>query len=65
MTNWRGGRQSLRGDSQSQVQGECATHSGKRETQELMKYRGMNNSQWNDGGAWERRDRLGFPDQRK
>ena len=61
----RGGGQSQWGDGQSQGQGECATHSGERETQELMKYRGMNGSQWNDGGAWERRGRSGFPDQRK
>ena len=50
----RGGGQSLWGDGQSQGQGECATHKGERETQELTKYRGMNGSQWNDGGAWER-----------
>ena len=49
------GGQSLWGDGQSQVQGECATRSGERETQELTKYQGMNGSQWNDGGAWERR----------
>ena len=53
------------GDGQTQVQRECATRSGERETQELTKYRGMNGSQWNDGEAWERRDRSGFPGQRK
>ena len=41
----RGGGQSLWGDGQSQVQGECITHSGEREMQELTKYRGMNGSQ--------------------
>ena len=66
MTNWRErGGQSLWGEGQSQVQGECATHSGERETQELTKYRGMNDSQWNDEGAWERRGRSGFPERRK
>ena len=51
----RGGGHSLWGDGQSQGQGECATHSGEREMQVQTKYWGMNNSQWNDGGAWERR----------
>ena len=41
----RGGGQSLWGDGQSQGQGECATHSGERETQEQMKYTAMNGSQ--------------------
>ena len=59
------GRQSLWGDSQSQVQRECATHSGERETYELTKYQEMNDSQWSDGGACERRGRSGFPDWRR
>ena len=50
----RGGGQFLLGDGQSQVQGEFATHSGEQEKQELTIYWGMNDSQWNDGGVWER-----------
>ena len=33
--------------------------------QELTKYRWMNGSQWNNGGALERRGRSEFPDRRK
>ena len=33
--------------------------------QELTKYRGINDSKWSDGGAWERRGCSGFPDWRK
>ena len=61
----RGGGQFLLGDGQSQVQGQFATHSGEQEKQELTIYWGMNDSQWNDGGVWERWDRSGFPDRRK
>ena len=50
----RGGGQFQWGDGQSQGQGECATHSGERETQELTRYQGMNGSQWNNEGPWER-----------
>ena len=43
----RGGGQFQWGDGPSQGQGECATHSGERETQELTRYQGKNGSQWN------------------
>ena len=61
----RGGGQFQWGDGPSQGQGECATHSGERETQELTRYQGKNGSQWNGEGAWERRGRSEFPDGRK
>ena len=48
------------GDGPSQGHGECATHSGERETQELTRYQGKNGSQWNGEGAWERRGRSEF-----
>ena len=51
----RGGGQFQWGDGPSQIHGECATHSGERETQELTRYQGKNGSQWNGEGAWERR----------
>ena len=51
----RGGGQFPWGDGPSQGHGECATHSGKRETQELTRYQGKNGFQWNGEGAWERR----------
>ena len=41
----RGGGQFQWGDGPSQGQGECATHSGERETQELTRYQGKNGSQ--------------------
>ena len=53
------------GDGQSQGRGECATHSGRRKTQELTRYQGMNGSRWNDEGAWEIRGHSEFPDRRK
>ena len=40
----RGGGQFQWGDGPSQGHGECATHSGKRETQELTRYQGKNGS---------------------
>ena len=49
----------------SQDHVESATHSGKRETQELTRYQGKNSSQWNGEGAWERAGRSEFPDRRK
>ena len=51
----RGGGQFQWVDGPSQGQGECATHSGERETQELTRYQWKNGSQWNGEGAWERR----------
>ena len=64
--NWReGGGQFQWGDGPSQGQGDCATHSGERETEELTRYQGKNGSQWNGEGAWERRGRSEFPDRRK
>ena len=66
LTNWkRGGGQFQWGDGPSQGHGECATHSGERETQELTRYQGKNGSQWNGEGAWERRDCSEVPDRRK
>ena len=61
----RGGGQFQWGDDPSQGHGDCATHSGERETQELTRYQGKNGSQWNGEGAWERRGRSEFPDRRK
>ena len=61
----RGREQFQWGDGPSQGQGECATHSGERETQELTRYEGKNGSQWNGERAWERRGRSEFPDRRK
>ena len=48
----RGGGQFQWGDGPSQGHGECATHSGERETQELTRYQGKNGSQWNGKKAW-------------
>ena len=58
----RRGGQFQWGDGPSQGHGECATHSGERETQELTRYQGKNGSQWNGEGAWQRRGRSEFPD---
>ena len=66
LTNWEsGGGQFQWGDGPSQGHGECATHSGERETQELTRYQGKNGSQWNGEGAWEKRGRSEFPNRRK
>ena len=47
----RGGGQFQWGDGPSQGHGECATHSGERETQKLTRYQGKNGSQWNGEGS--------------
>ena len=66
LTNWKdGGGQFQWGDGPRQGHGECATHSGERETQELTRYQGKNGSQWNGEVAWERRGRSEVPDRRK
>ena len=56
----RGGGQFQWGDGPSQGHGECATHSGKRETQELTKYQGRTAPSGMGEGAWERRGRSDF-----
>ena len=66
LTNWKEGEDNFNGgDGPSQSHGECAIHSGERETQKLTRYQGKNGSQWNGEGAWERRGRSEFPDRRK
>ena len=64
MTNWREGEDNFNGEMVRAKARESAPL-GERETLELTKYWGMNGSQWNDEGAWERRGRSEFPDQRK
>ena len=41
LTNWKEGEEQFQwGDGPSQGHGECATHSGERETQKLTRYHG-------------------------